>query len=72
MYSQSMFQSKNKKICIPCKPHFYHIKVRCKGVFITRTCYHDVGISYIELHKKVTGSYYFFLSVISNFLIVSL
>ena len=39
-------------------------KVKCKGVFInTRTCYHDVGISYIEFHMKVTGSYLFFLSV---------
>ena len=25
----------------PIKPHFYYIKVGCKGVFITRTCYHD-------------------------------
>ena len=32
-------------------------------MFITRTCNHDVGISYIEFHKKVTGSYLFFLSV---------
>ena len=35
-------------------------------MFITRTCYHEVGISYIEFHKKVTDSYLFFLSVISN------
>ena len=26
----------------PCKPQFYYIKVGCKGVFITRTCFHDV------------------------------
>ena len=25
----------------PCKPQFYYIKVRCKGVYITRTCLHD-------------------------------
>ena len=26
----------------PCKPQFYYIKVGCKGVYITRTCLHDV------------------------------
>ena len=26
----------------PCKPQFYYIKVGCKGVYITRTCYQDV------------------------------
>ena len=36
-YPQSMFWSKNKKNM--CKPHFFYIKVVCKGVFITRTCY---------------------------------
>ena len=25
----------------PFKPQFYYIKVGWKGVFITRTCYHD-------------------------------
>ena len=29
----------------PWKPQFYYIKVGCKGVNITRTCYHD------EKHK---------------------
>ena len=39
---QSMFSSKNKKKNVyPCKPQFYYIKVGCKGVYITRTCYHD-------------------------------
>ena len=36
-----MFWSKNKKKVYPCKPQFYYIKVRCKGLYITRTCYHD-------------------------------
>ena len=26
----------------PCKPQFYLIKLGCKGVFFTRTFYHDV------------------------------
>ena len=37
-----MFQSKNKKKCLPRKPQFYYIKVGCKGVFVTRTCFRDV------------------------------
>ena len=41
-YTQSMFWSKNKKKYVyPSKPHFFYIKVGCKGVFITRTCYPD-------------------------------
>ena len=42
-YPQSMFWSKNKKeMYSPCKPQFYYIKVGCKGVFITGTCFRDV------------------------------
>ena len=37
-----MFWSKNKKKEYPCKPQFYYIKVGCKGVFVTRTCFRDV------------------------------
>ena len=40
-YPQSMFCSKNKKYVYPSKPHFFSIKVGCKGVFVTRTCYPD-------------------------------
>ena len=41
-YTQSIFWSKNKKKYVyPSKTHFFYIKVRCKGVFITRTCYPD-------------------------------
>ena len=41
-YPQSMFWSKNKKKWIyPCIPQFYIIKEGCKGVYITRTCFHD-------------------------------
>ena len=40
-YPQSMFWSKNKKKVCPCKPHFYFIKVGCKGVFVTQTCLCD-------------------------------
>ena len=38
-YPQSMFWSKNQKNVYPCKPQFCYIKLVCKGVFITRTCY---------------------------------
>ena len=40
-YPQSMFWNKNKKICIPPIPQFCCIKVGFKGVYITRTCFHD-------------------------------
>ena len=33
---------KDLQKCIPCTPQFHYIKVGCKGVFITRTCLHDV------------------------------
>ena len=36
------FRAKIRKNVYPCKPQFYYIKVGCKGVFITRTCFHDV------------------------------
>ena len=52
-YPQSMFWSKNKKKYVyPSKPHFVYIKVGCKGVFITRTCYPDEllqGIYYLGI-----------------------
>ena len=41
-YPQSMFWAKIRKYVHPCKPQFHYIKVGCKGVFITRTCLHDV------------------------------
>ena len=41
-YPQSMFCSENKKKYVYlCKPQFYYIKVGCKGIFISRTCFHD-------------------------------
>ena len=46
-YPRSMFWSKIKKTNVyPCKPHFYYIRVGCKGVFITRTCFRDVITPY--------------------------
>ena len=41
-YPQSMFWSKIRKNVYPCTPQCHCIKVGCKGVFITRTCLHDV------------------------------
>ena len=38
---ESMFWCKNKEKVYPCKPQFYYIKVGCKEVYITRTCFHD-------------------------------
>ena len=43
-YPQSMFWSKNKKIMYTrVNPTFVYIKVGCKGVFVTRTCFRDVN-----------------------------
>ena len=36
------FGAKIRKNVYPCKPQFYYIKVGCKGVFVTRTCFRDV------------------------------
>ena len=42
------FRAKIRKNEYPCKPQFYYIKVECKGVFITQTCYPDVK----RFHKE--------------------
>ena len=36
-----VLEQKYENNVYPCKPQFCYIKVGCKGVFITRTCYHD-------------------------------
>ena len=36
------FRAKIENCVYPFKPQFYYIKVECKGVLITRTCYPDV------------------------------
>ena len=35
------FGAKIRRKVYPCKPKFYYIKVGCKGVFVTRTCFRD-------------------------------
>ena len=40
-YLQSVFWSENEKKVYPCKPQFYFIKVGCKWVFLTQTCFHN-------------------------------
>ena len=37
------FGAKIRKIVYPCKPQFYYIKVGCKGVFVTRTCFRNAN-----------------------------
>ena len=36
------FRAKIRKNVYSCKSQFYYIKVGCKGVYITGTCYADV------------------------------
>ena len=48
---QSNFWSKNKKKYTPVNPSFtIYIKVGCKGVFVTRTCF---GLTYDQFCIKV-------------------
>ena len=60
---KSMFWSKTKKTGYACKPKFYFIKVGCKGVFVTRTCFRDVYLfslphfSWAILSEAVTHFY---------------
>ena len=35
------FRAKIRKNVNHCKPQFYYMKVGCKGVFVTRTCFRD-------------------------------
>ena len=46
------FGANIRKKVYPCKLQFYYIKVGCKGVFVTRTCFRDeidysLNLSYI-------------------------
>ena len=41
------FEAKIRKNVYPCKPKFYYIKVGCKGVFVTRTCFRDATNRYV-------------------------
>ena len=36
-----ILEQKSENNVYPCKPQFYYIKVGCKGVFITQTCFRD-------------------------------
>ena len=37
------FRAKIRNNVYPCKRQFFYIKLGCKGVFITRTCFRDAG-----------------------------
>ena len=59
-YPQSMFWSKNKKKYVYPRHHFLYIKVGCKGVFITRTCYPDgtlLCIFCVYVHAPLQNKY---------------
>ena len=47
------FRAKIRKNVYPCKPQFYYIKVGCKGVFVTRTCFRDVIQSGLPSHATI-------------------
>ena len=41
-YTLEPMRAKIRKNVYPCTPQFYYIKVGCKGVFLSRTCFRDV------------------------------
>ena len=47
------FRAKIRKNVYPCTPQFYNIKAVCKGVYVTRTCFHDVIIILFKYMYKV-------------------
>ena len=49
------FRAKIRRKCIPCTPQFHYTKVGCKGVYITRTCYHDALNGYEMRDETSTG-----------------
>ena len=49
------FEAKIRKNVYPCKPQFHYIKVGCKGVFVTRTCFRD---NYSFLHLEMLYALY--------------
>ena len=53
------FGAKIRKV-YPCKPQFYYIKVGCKGVFVTQTCFRDVylWISFVPLLNNLVKCLY--------------
>ena len=54
------FRAKIRKNVYPCTPQFYYIKVGCKRVYITRTCYPDVLlVCRVNLAKTGKGAYRF-------------
>ena len=54
-----MFWSKNKKnMYTPVHPSFHYIKVGCKGVFITRTCFRNAFFQTRILERLLQNSQY--------------
>ena len=48
-YPQSMFFSRNRKNNVyPCKPQFYYIKVRFKGVKVIKVCFRHVRLGTVR------------------------
>ena len=55
------FRAKLRKNAFPFKSQFYHLKVVCKGVFITRRFYHNVFIGYqqkCQVYNRQQNPYY--------------
>ena len=61
-------QKKKENNVYTCKPQFYNIKVRCKGVFATRTCFRDGINKKWSLPHRDVPKYYIFDDVLPLYL----
>ena len=69
------FRAKIRKNVYPSKPQFYYIKVGCKGVLITRTCYPDAELFFLQSNSRnfvVSVRRYLFLWVLMKGYVISL
>ena len=60
------FRAKIRINVYPCKPQFYYIKVGCKGVYITRTCFRDACLKMMPVILQFASVMRFFVLMLHN------
>ena len=48
----------------PCKPQFYYLKLGCKEVYNTQTCFHDADTESIDLKVLCFHTFCYFRDTI--------
>ena len=74
-YHNLCLEAEIRKNVYPRKPQFYFIKVGCNGVYVTRTCLHDVHRASFRLVKMfitlvLHGIFLFKFCILMYFIIV--